>query len=245
MQIRSSIATRTIVDQVTDALRTSIVTQSLPIGARLSDVELASRFGVSRNSMRDAIRSLVNEGLVTSIANRGYFVADLDTACALELLQLRGVLEGLAAASAVEELSDADFARLEVISAEIEGLDYRRDIQRVRELDLEFHEIVVSRSDRLLLHELWSSLNSRLHLLDVICAEVLNVSSAESASRHRRYTDALRSGDPVRAERAAIDHYNQHRDRVLEQSHSFGGDRSTQLSDWSRRCAKSAERTAS
>lgn len=204
---------RTLGDNVVQALRTAILARWYPGGAKLSDAELAEQLNVSRGTVRDALRHLTHEGLVINRPNRGYFVNQLDTTEVLDLLEMRALLEGRAAASAVQDLTDEDFTRLTEISDLLGSLDYAEEIERIRDLDIEFHNIVAGRCERPILLELWSSLNSRLYLLDVLCVSILEITPDNCADRHRDYVNELRSRDPERARAAGTRHYLYHRDR--------------------------------
>ena len=83
-----------------NTIRELIISGSVQPGERLLEEELANRAGVSRTSIRDALRRLSAEGLVHTEANRGTFVAQLNSTEVDEIFQLRAVLEGHATALA-------------------------------------------------------------------------------------------------------------------------------------------------
>lgn len=218
---------RTLGETVVAAFRDSILRQEFAAGSRLTDVSLAERWGVSRATVRDALRQLTYEGLVVSSPHRGYFVAEFSPTDVLELLDLRGMLEGRAAEAAVRHLTDDDFACLNEISDEIERLDYRVSVLRIRDLDINFHQIVTRRSGKPLLLELWSTLNSRLFMLDAVCRDVLQLNARDSADRHRFYIEELRPRDPRRAREAGEEHYRFHAERyreMLAEAETVAGD---------------------
>jgi DNA-binding GntR family transcriptional regulator len=204
---RNLIRDRTLGNSVARTLREAIYHRQLPSGTRLIDSELAGQLDVSRGTVRNALRILTYEGIVESRPHRGYFVADPQPEQIIELLELRSILEARAAAAAVEHISNDDLDRLTEIAREIGSCCFRSSVERIRQLDIEFHTIVTRRCGKPLLLELWSSLNSRLCMLDVLCATVLNVTSEDSARRHFSYIDALRSRDRDRAYEAGVDHY--------------------------------------
>jgi DNA-binding GntR family transcriptional regulator len=207
---------RTLGDTVVRSLRDAIYGGDLPGGARLIDSELAEHMDVSRSTAREALRALKSEGLVISHPHRGYFVVELEPDQVLELLEMRSLLEGRAAAAAVRSLRRADFDRLESIAEQFEQIDYVADVQTVRELDIQFHQIVTRRCDRPILLELWSSLNSRLYMLESVCVDTLRISAADCAERHREYIAALRTGNPADAHAAGEGHYQYHFRRYHE-----------------------------
>src|SRR5262245_26774838 len=86
--------------ELVDALRERIIRGELEPGQRLREVMLASEFGVSRIPLREALRELASEGFVRSEYYGGTFVARMDAEAAHDLLDVRAVLEPLAAAQA-------------------------------------------------------------------------------------------------------------------------------------------------
>lgn len=192
------------------SLREAIYNRQLPSGARLIDSELAGQLDVSRGTVRNALRALTYEGLVESQPHRGYFVAETQPEQVIELLELRAALESRAAAASVQRLTEEDLARLSEIADEIGATCYYTEIEDVRRLDIEFHTVVTRRCNKPLLLELWASLNSRLCMLDILCADILKITAEESARRHHEYIDALRSRLREQAHKAATEHYQYH-----------------------------------
>src|SRR5262249_6936327 len=83
---------------------------SMPPGFRLVEEELADRYGVSRGSVRQGLDTLISEGLVERIPNRGARVRVVSVADAVEIMECRMVLDGLLSRRAAELATDADIA---------------------------------------------------------------------------------------------------------------------------------------
>ncbi len=121
--------------QVASALRASLEDGKFAPGERLIERDLCVQLDVSRPSLREALRELESEGLVTSIANRGVFVSVLSIRDAREIYEIREQLEGLIAARFAEYASSTQLARFEAAAdrlleayARPEGLtEARRD----------------------------------------------------------------------------------------------------------------------
>lgn len=205
--------TRTLGDSVATAMRDSILNRVFQPGTRLIDTNLAEQLGVSRATVREALRQLTHEGLVSSVPYRGYFVAEFSAEDILELLELRAMLEGRAAEAAVAHLSESDFHCLQRLADEIESSDYQSDVTGVRDIDIAFHQVIARHCNKPILYELWSTLNSRMNMLDTLCRDILCLNSHESAARHRHYIEELRSADPLRARLAGEGHYQFHAQR--------------------------------
>ena len=97
-------------EQVVSALREMILAGTLPPGARLPEVGLSRQFGVSRNTIREAVRAVAREGLVNVDRNKTATVAELTDADVADLYTVRRLLE-LSAVADLEAVGDSDLAR--------------------------------------------------------------------------------------------------------------------------------------
>lgn len=206
---------RTLSETLVGVLRERILEGEFASGTRLSDVDLADAFSVSRATARDALRQLCHEGLVVTYPHRGFFVSEVTPADIIDLLELRALLEGRAAAAAVLRLTDEDFTRLDELAEAIERRDYQKDISEIRELDIVFHGLIARRSEKPILIELWSALNSRLFLMESVCRDILQLTGEGSARRHRDYIATLRQRSPEQARVAAEGHYLYYLDLLM------------------------------
>jgi DNA-binding GntR family transcriptional regulator len=120
-QIVASNAARqlTAQDLVLSSLREAILTAALPPGARLRQEKLAEVFGTSRIPVREALRALEYEGLVTSMPRRGFTVTELDADDIEEVYDLRILLESHAVRLAVPLITDEDLQILEELYAQM------------------------------------------------------------------------------------------------------------------------------
>lgn len=105
--------------QVEERLREAIITSRFLPGEHLSDRLLCEVFGVSRGVIREAVRLLEAEGLVTVVPNRGPFVAYLSAAEATQVYEVRAVLEALAGQGFAERASIEEIAELRAVFEEI------------------------------------------------------------------------------------------------------------------------------
>lgn len=138
---------------VVATLRMRIVNGSFPAGMRLAEIPIAESLGVSRTPVRLALRTLAQEGLLEQAGARGFAVrafSEADVRCAVEV---RGVLEGLAARALAERgLSEAVRATLHRCLAEGErvladGRLTAADIAAWSHLNAEFHHTIVDAGD--------------------------------------------------------------------------------------------------
>ena len=107
-------------DVVFNTLRQAILTGELKPGERLMEIHLANKLGVSRTPIREAIRKLELEGLVTMIPRRGAEVAQITGKSLQDVLEVRRSLDALCAELACERISDAEIAALEAACKEFE-----------------------------------------------------------------------------------------------------------------------------
>jgi len=138
----------TIADQVFAEIRKAIVEGEIPQGSKISEPELARRFGISRGPLREAMRRLESSNLVQRRANVGARVIVLSNEQLLEIYHVREALEGMAARLAAERMSDDEIADLRALLA-----DHRRQVELEDgqaylqgELDMDFHYRIVDGS---------------------------------------------------------------------------------------------------
>ena len=122
--------------QVTQQIKSLILSGDLAPGSRIRQEELALRFGTSRIPVREALRTLENEGLVTLKPNSGAWVAKVDLHECVEIYKIRERIEPLALAESVPNLSDAQLQALEEL---VERMELARDMEEFLRLDREFH----------------------------------------------------------------------------------------------------------
>ncbi len=198
---------------VAQTLREAIQRRQLAPGARLSDDELAQQLGVSHSTVREALHQLTHERLVIRSPYRGFFVAGFTVADLTDLLEMRGLLEGRIAEAAATALLDDDLVAL-TTAAQAIGQANPGDGSGFWEADLAFHEIIVRCSAKAVPVELWSTLSSRLMLVELLFHEAFAASLIESRAHHLAYIEELRARDPSRARQAAEEHYRRPIERL-------------------------------
>lgn len=99
--------------QIYQSLRSEILTCGLPPGTELREQELAQRYEVSKSPVREALQSLVREGLITVMPRQGYRVSPVSIGDAHDLFAFRQVLELACIAEAAKSADDAELAALD------------------------------------------------------------------------------------------------------------------------------------
>lgn len=170
---------RTLRGQAHTILREELVSGALSPGERINEVELANRIGVSRGTIREALRTLEQEGLIYSIAHRGVFVRKLTPQEAADVSEVRLALEVSAAWRVSRDLTDAHRKLLEA-SLEQLTLAVDREVpfpQRLR-ADHHFHETICVASGNAALLRTWRG------IMGSITAMVLTVGAESMRSLH-------------------------------------------------------------
>ncbi|WP_416673102.1 GntR family transcriptional regulator [Egbenema bharatensis] len=136
---------RSTPDLIADALRQAILYGVFAEGQSLRQDEIATQFGVSRIPVREALRQLEVEGLVTFFPNRGAVVTVLSIAEVQEIVEIRIALETTALQYAIPNQSQTCWATAERILVET---DQATDFNRWAELNWEFHSTLYTPADR-------------------------------------------------------------------------------------------------
>lgn len=129
-------------DVVFNTLREAILKGELRPGERLMELQLAAKLGVSRTPIREAIRMLEQEGLAVTIPRRGAEVAKMTEKDMQDVLQVREALDELAASIACELITKEELESLENAMQEFEAATRTKDIKKIAETDMVFHDII-------------------------------------------------------------------------------------------------------
>jgi GntR family transcriptional regulator, trigonelline degradation regulator len=150
--------------RVLDNLRQAILDRKLAPGQRLIERELVELTGVSRTSIREALRELAAEGLVTTIPNKGTIVAQVSVEEARQLYQVRAVLEGLAGRLFVENATDAQRRALATSFRAVERAASKDSSIWLAAKD-KFYDILFEGGGNEALRAISSQLHARINLL--------------------------------------------------------------------------------
>jgi DNA-binding GntR family transcriptional regulator len=129
-------ASNLLSERVTNEIRDLILNGRLAPGERIGQAALAERFGTSRIPVREALRQLESEGLVSLVPNSGASVAKLDLHECLEIYKIRELLEPLALSESIPHLSETDIDALEQAA---HAMETTTDSDEFLRLDREFH----------------------------------------------------------------------------------------------------------
>jgi DNA-binding GntR family transcriptional regulator len=121
------LAPRALYQQVAERLREQIFNRELEPGSWIDELKLAHEYGISRTPLREALKVLAVEGLVTMKVRRGAYVTEMSADDVRQVYRLLGLLEADAAAEVAERASDAEIAELRALHDKLEKQARQRD----------------------------------------------------------------------------------------------------------------------
>lgn len=196
-------AYRPLREVVAEELRRMILRGEVAAGERLTEDRLAAQLGVSRNPVREAIRSLEATGLVEVIPRRGAYVCHPDPDDVRKLLEVRGTLEGFAAETAARTQPDGLIEELTAIIDEGAEASASGNQIRAAQLHREFHLAIERSTDNPYLLNVAEPLRQRT---EMVFSLLTDTRGAVSWREHEAVRDAIASGDADRARAMVVEH---------------------------------------
>lgn len=207
---------RSLVDTAVEQMRLQVAEGVWAVGTRIpSESELTTMLGVSRPSVREAVRSLVQLGLLETRQGDGtYVVADDATQVALrraigaadtrEVIRVRRALDVLAGREAAENRTEADLAELARLLERRSEAIASVDIAGFTEADVEYHLAVARASGNRLLSSLYASFDSSLRESITDASQLAKGADPDRADMHEALFRAISAGDVETAMSAAL-----------------------------------------
>ena len=203
-----AVRTTSLSKLVRDDLLGLILRGELPAGARINEPDVATRLGVSRVPVREALRELESSGLVVARKHAGVFVREPDADEIRGLYDLRSLLDGYAGRCATRLPLPARIALADTLFASIERMQdaaTAHDVTRYYAENLRFHWLMVEAADNLPVADTYRGVVQKLHL-----SRLKNLSQdmgmQASIAEHREIAQALRDGDTARCENLLAAH---------------------------------------
>jgi DNA-binding GntR family transcriptional regulator len=206
-RVRNVIRHRSLPESVHQVLRTRILNNELPAGTPLIELNLADEFGVSRTTVRAALRELQGERLIEVQPRRQTIVTRMSAEDVSEACYARYVLES----AGLAEVWDSVRARLVADMTEVikvmELAAEKGDLAGMVEADTDLHRLIVQAGGHARLVELWSTLNGQMGALMRSSLDRQGIDLTEAVRRHVQLLRAFRRKDPQVATAALYDHY--------------------------------------
>ena len=203
--MNTKLINRPLSEEVAERLREQIFSHELAPGSWLDEQSLALAFGISRTPMREAIKVLATEGLVTTKMNKGAYVTEVDRQDLEQIFTVLSLLEGQAAKETAIKASEEQLTRLDDLHHRLEKAAADRDLEQFFEINVKFHEMIQEIAGNPWMNGVIDDLR-----------KVLKLKRRDSLSRsgrllsslveHREILQAILKRDPLAAETAMRQH---------------------------------------
>lgn len=188
-------------DVVFQTLREGILTGELKPGERLMEIHLANRLGVSRTPVREAIRMLELEGLVTMIPRKGACVASISKQDLQDVLELRRALDSLAVKLACERILPEQLRALQDAAKEFEQSTVSNNAKEIAQADVRFHDIILDAAGNKRLIQMVNNLAERVFRYRLEYVKDRN-NHAQLVKEHAKILEYIEKKDSEAAQRA-------------------------------------------
>jgi DNA-binding GntR family transcriptional regulator len=153
---------RTLHDELLERLRQMIIDGDLAPGEKVPEKELCERFAVSRTPLREALKVLANDGLVTLTPNRGAMIADLTLDDLEEAFPVMGALEALSGEMACANITDAEIDEIKKIHVNMIAHYEARELKSYFRTNQQIHEMILAAAGNQTLSALYRGLEGRI-----------------------------------------------------------------------------------
>ena len=203
--MNTKLINRPLYEDVAERLREQIFAHELAPGSWLDEQSLALAFGISRTPMREAIKVLASEGLVTTKMNKGAYVTQVDRQDLEQIFTVLSLLEGQAAKETAIRATEEQLTKLDDLHHRLEKAAADRDLEQFFEINVRFHDLIQEIAGNKWMNGVINDLR-----------KVLKLQRRDSLSRsgrllssvveHREILQAILKRDPLAAEAAMRQH---------------------------------------
>lgn len=190
----ATIVRKSLTDELVARLRDLIIEGELAAGAKIPEAELCALYGVSRTPMREALKVLAAEGLVTLTLNRGASVAKITQQEIDELFPIIGTLEALAGETACARITERQLGHIETLHAAMLARFRDGDWLEYSKLNRQIHEAIFEASGNTALAALYQQLLVRIHAVRFV-AKKTPERWRQAIDDHEQMMVALRARD--------------------------------------------------
>ena len=192
-------------DVVFNTLRQEILTGKLKPGERLREIQLADKMGVSRTPIREAIRMLELEGLVKMLPRKGAEVAEITQKDLNDVIEVRTALEQLAIELACKHMTKQQIDLLKENVCEFEKHMTTKDVSKLAQIDVKFHDIIFEATDNERLIQLLNNLREQMYRYRLEYLKDSNVHEVLVAE-HKELIKNLEQRDILLAKKNIVEH---------------------------------------
>lgn len=188
-----------------ETIKNAIITFQLVPGQSLVESELASKLGISKTPVRDALLRLEREGLVKKVAYKGTYVADITNKGIIDIFIIRAQLESLAARMVCEMFSDDDIKQAQGYINLMEELIQKGEIKAASEQNTQFHDLIISKADSEWLCQILANLDDHLKRYRIL-SNYQSGRLEKSTQEHQLVLNAISRKDADHAEKLMKHH---------------------------------------
>jgi len=196
---------RTLHDELLIRLRAMIIDGDLAPGEKVPEKDLCERFGVSRTPLREALKVLANDGLVTLTPNRGAVIADLTLEDLKEAFPVMGALEALAGEMACANITDSEIARIKELHKKMITHYETRELKPYFQINQQIHEMILAAANNQTLSSLYKSLEGRVRQARYL-ANMSTSRWTQAVQEHEQMILALEARDGAKLARILKNH---------------------------------------
>lgn len=189
----------TLREKILEHIRDAIISGSLKAGSRVSEPELADRYGISRTPIREAFRQLESEGYLTVIPRRGAVVSEFSQKDVEDFYAIKSILEGYAARQACNKLTGKELDKLQANNVRLAELADQNDIKVFFKIHNDFHDMFIKAADNERLRELITGVETRFQRLRFMSLSLPGRMKI-SVQEHQKIIEAFRRRDAKTAE---------------------------------------------
>ena len=200
---------------VYEELRIQILTGKIKPGTRMMEIELAEDMGVSRTPIREAIRKLEKEGLVIIEPRKGAYASDVSIDDMVDILEIRGNLEGLAAYYASSRITEKEEVELKNASENFNKAVIAGDFQGMIENDTKFHQVIVEASRNKHLESMVRQLQELVLRFRYIYYKDFK-RAEKMPAEHKRIYEGIINSDGETARNAAVVHIERLKEMIIQ-----------------------------
>lgn len=215
MKIRKIRKTDPILPKVVDILRSAIIECEFEPGERLNETSIASRLGISRSPVREAIKLLESENLVQTFNLRGSFVKDLSVKEIEDLYMVFSFINEPAIRVIVEKMDSKMEKDLKTLIRQMLKAFEVDDIEKNRLTARHFHRFIIEATQNDLLLKIHDSLRLQEERCRYYALKAGSVALAEGQREHLDIAEALLERDADKAQAKMKQHFDKARQRVL------------------------------
>ncbi len=192
-------------ETVYDEIKLKILQGKIPPKTRLMEVPLAEQMGVSRTPVREAIRKLEEEQLVTIEPQHGAYASDISKQDILDVLEVRLDVESLAARLAAERITKEKLDRLTKLADIYQDYIDEGDMDAMIEYDTRFHSLIAEATGNKLLIKITENIQEKVIRFRYVYYDDFR-RAQKQPHEHREIISALATGDPEKAAECMATH---------------------------------------